>query len=93
MSAIKIKLGVGNTEVSFLEPTKENVKEKIELLHELTGSWYAMAEVFSLTPNANATRLIKKWMSYNDTKAYIQIPVSQWKVLLMVLDGQEALNK
>lgn len=93
MSAIKIAVDGDNVSVQYEPKTAQNIEARLQQLKQSLGvTWYGVAVVFGLKPTEASVRLFKRWARDPSMASFQEMPESQWKVLLMLTDGQEPIT-
>lgn len=92
MSAIKITVVDGNVELQYEEKTAKNIKARLnQLKNELGITWCGVALVFGLKPTDSSVKLFKRWSRDPSLSSSQEMPDNLWKLLLMLVEGQEKI--
>ena len=93
MSAIQITVENGRVSLAYEAKTKENIGKRIEQLkHSLNTDLYGVAAALGLEPTESNTRVIRRYQRDPSQGSYREMPENQWKILLMLCDGQAAIK-
>lgn len=93
MSAITITVDGGEVSVHYEEKTSENIEKRLRQLKDALGvTWYGVAVVLGMKPTEGSVRLFKRWARDPSMASFQEMPESQWKLLLTLIDGQEAIQ-
>ncbi|EJE4183728.1 hypothetical protein M3890_004645 [Vibrio parahaemolyticus] len=94
MSAIQIKVDDEQVSLIYEEKNGENIAKRLNQLKDALGvSWYGVAVVFGLKPTEASVRLFKRWARDPSYSSFQEMPESQWKFLLTLTEGQEAIKR
>ncbi len=93
MSAIKISVDGDNVKVTYEEKTSENIEKRLRQLKDALGvTWYGVAIVLNMQPTESSVRLFKRWARDPSMSSFQEMPESQWKLLLTIVEGQNSIN-
>lgn len=89
MAAIKITVDDGVVTLDYEAKTAENIGKRIEQLKAgLNTDNYGVCVALGLNPTESNVRLLRRYQRDQGQASYREMPENQWKILLMLCDGQ-----
>ncbi|GEK11920.1 hypothetical protein [Pseudoalteromonas peptidolytica] len=93
MTAIKITVDDNVTTLNYEAKTAENIGKRIEQLKAgLNTDNYGVCVVLGLNPTESNVRLLRRYQRDPEQASYREMPENQWKILLMLCDGQPSCD-
>ena len=93
MNAIMINFDGDQITVSYEEKTAVNIEKRLRQLKEALGvTWYGVAVVLGMKANEGSVRLFKRWARDPSMSSFQEMPESQWKLLLTIVQGQKPID-
>lgn len=84
----------GNVSLEHEPKTAENIKARLDQFKELLGTtWYGVVAALGMKPTEGNVRLLRRWVRDPSMASFQEMPDSQWKFLLMLLEGQPKPEK
>ncbi|WP_099609501.1 hypothetical protein [Vibrio coralliilyticus] len=91
MSALTIEVKEGKVSVSYEAKTASNIALRLKQLQKAFQiDEKGVLVMLDLKPTNQNVRLLKRWQMDTDTPSYQEMPEHKWKLLLILVLGQES---